>query len=393
MARRQLTPGEEDKPIYVVWEVTLRCDHACSHCGSRAARARPDELDTGALLEIADQLIAQGTREVTLIGGEAYLRPDTPALVRHLTAGGIYVSMQTGGRAFTPPMAAQYAEAGLVQLGVSIDGPADVHDQVRGARGSHASAVAALAAGGAAGLLLTVNTQVNRLILGRIGPHLDHLAGLGVRGTRFQLTVPMGRAADHPDWLLQPWQVVEAIDEIAAWYRAHLAASEQPMAVNLSNNLGYYGPHEELLRSLPGDLSRYWGGCPAGRSVLSIESDGTIKPCPSLPTAPYASGNVRDRSIADAWADGATPIAFTRDDAPLAALHGYCKTCYYADTCRGGCSWTAHVTLGRPGDNPYCYHRVTDLRARGLRERLVQVERAAGIPYDFGRFELIREEV
>ena len=59
---RRLT--EEDyrnpRPIYVVWETTMRCDHACAHCGSRAELARPDELSTAELLEVADQLIAMG---------------------------------------------------------------------------------------------------------------------------------------------------------------------------------------------------------------------------------------------------------------------------------------------------------------------------------------------
>ena len=32
--------------LYVVWELTLRCDHACTHCGSRAGKDRPDELST-----------------------------------------------------------------------------------------------------------------------------------------------------------------------------------------------------------------------------------------------------------------------------------------------------------------------------------------------------------
>ena len=40
------------RPIYAVWEITLRCDLACRHCGSRAGRARPDELDTAECLDL-----------------------------------------------------------------------------------------------------------------------------------------------------------------------------------------------------------------------------------------------------------------------------------------------------------------------------------------------------
>src|SRR5262245_28219769 len=64
------------QPTYAVWELTLRCDLACRHCGSRAGRARPDELSTEEALDVVRQLAELGTREVTLIGGEAYLRDD-----------------------------------------------------------------------------------------------------------------------------------------------------------------------------------------------------------------------------------------------------------------------------------------------------------------------------
>ena len=38
---------ESPRPVYAVWEITMCCDHACAHCGSRAAVARPDELFFG----------------------------------------------------------------------------------------------------------------------------------------------------------------------------------------------------------------------------------------------------------------------------------------------------------------------------------------------------------
>ena len=127
----------------------------------------------------------------------------------------------------------------------------------------------------------------------------------------------------------------------------------------------------------------------AGIHVISIESDGTIKACPSLPTAPYAGGKVTDLPLERIWAES-PEVRFSRDRTSD-ELWGFCKTCYYAELCRAGCSWTAHVTLGRRGNNPFCYHRVTQLRRKGLRERLVQKERAPGEPYDFGRFEIIEE--
>ena len=122
-------------------------------------------------------------------------------------------------------------------------------------------------------------------------------------------------------------------------------------------------------------------------------SDGTVKPCPSLPTAPYTAGNVRDIQLEDLWgaeSGGMGAMGFTRDR-PLDELWGFCRSCYYAEICMAGCNFTTHSTLGQRGNNPFCYHRAETLKLQGKRERLVQVERAAGRPYDFGRFEIVEE--
>ena len=122
---------------------------------------------------------------------------------------------------------------------------------------------------------------------------------------------------------------------------------------------------------------------------MGIESDGTVKACPSLPTSPYTGGNLLDIPLEDIW-ETAPELRFVRER-DTEELWGFCKGCYYADTCRGGCSFTAHCTLGKRGNNPFCYHRAQTLKRSGLRERLVQTEQAEGQPYDFGRFTLLEE--
>ena len=77
------------RPHYAVWELTLRCDLACHHCSSRAGRARPDELSTERALALVVELRDLGIEEVTLIGGEAYLRSDWLDIVRAVRASGM----------------------------------------------------------------------------------------------------------------------------------------------------------------------------------------------------------------------------------------------------------------------------------------------------------------
>ena len=84
---RTLRPQDyqNPKPIYAVWEITLRCDHACSHCGSRAEFARTDELNTEQLLEEPNLAIRFGADEhnsvVELLAQDVLRRVETPQLL------------------------------------------------------------------------------------------------------------------------------------------------------------------------------------------------------------------------------------------------------------------------------------------------------------------------
>ncbi len=393
---RFTTPEDVGRPRYVVWELTTLCDHACGHCGSRAATAREDELDLSEALEVAEQLARMGTPEVTLIGGEAYLFEGLTALVRHMSELGIRVGIQTGGWGVTPDLCAKLKDAGLRVMGFSIDGTEATHDVLRAKAGSHAAALRGLAAARAAGLSVSVNTQVNQLTLSVLREAAAEFQDAGVSHWRCQLTVPMGLAADTPDVILQPPQMLEFIDtlgelqiELAERTLADGRPVEETLSVLAANNVGYYSPYELILRSDPGGQAIRWTGCQAGVTAMSVESDGTIKACPSLPTAPYVGGNVRDLALAEAWQEA--PALRVVRDRTTEELWGFCGECEFGPDCGAGCSFTAHCTLGRRGNNPFCYHRAATLRDQGKQERLVQVLGALGKRYDFGRFELVEE--
>jgi len=371
-------------PLYAVWEITLRCDLACRHCGSRAGRSRPDELSTEEALDLVRQMAEIGVEEVTVIGGEAYLRDDFPEIVSAIRKAGMRATMTTGGRSLSRDVARIAKQAGLESASVSVDGLEATHDALRGVRGSFVSAFAAIENLRAEGIGVSANTQIGRTSLREIPEVFELLVKAGIHSWQVQLTVAMGRAVDEPDLLLEPYQVLEVMPMLA---RIKRRAVEAGVRVWPGNNIGYFGPYESLLR---GTLPRgHLASCGAGRSTLGIEANGDIKGCPSLPTADYVGGNIREHTLRDIW-ERAKPLRFTRDRT-VKDLWGYCGGCYYADTCRAGCSWTSHVLFGRPGNNPFCHHRALELLREGKRERIVRVKPAPGTPFDQGLFDLVVE--
>lgn len=377
---------EPYRPVYVVWELTLKCDQLCTHCGSRAGDARQKELTTAEALDVVRQLAEQGAREVVLIGGEAYLHPGFLDVVAALKAAGVRPMMTTGGRGVTAELARDMAAAGMIAVSVSVDGIGETHDLFRAAKGSFASATAALGYLKAAGLTTAVNTNVNRLNLAELEAVYEHIHAQGIRSWQVQLTVPLGRAADRPDLILQPWDLLDVVPRLMALKERGF---REGMLVQPANNIGYFGPEERALRSLVSGGRDTWQGCAAGKYVMGIESDGAVKGCPSLQTNTYVGGNVLERPLAEIWRE-APELSFARDRT-VESLWGFCRTCPFAEACLAGCTFTSHALLGRPGNNPYCHFRARTLAKRGRRERLVPVERAPGQPFDNGRYELVEE--
>jgi len=373
-------------PRYVVWELTLRCDHACVHCGSRAGVARKSELSTEEALRVVDELAEMGTGEVVLIGGEAYLHDGFLEIARALRDRDINPIVTTGGRGVTAELARSMADAGVTRVSVSIDGLEVTHDAMRARKGSWRDGMNAIANVAAAGLLPQANTNFNRLNEADLEGLFEKLLEAGVKSWQVQLTAPLGRAADRPDMLLQPWDLLDLMPRLAAIKAEGL---ERGFLMMPGNNLGYFGPEEGLLRSQRREHNDHWGGCQAGRFVMGIESDGAVKGCPSLQTRAYVGGTLTDQSMRSIW-ETTEPLAFARERT-RADLWGYCGGCVYADVCLGGCSFTAHAFFGRPGNNPYCHYRALDHRKRGQRERLIATDPASGTPFDHGLFEIVVE--
>jgi radical SAM protein with 4Fe4S-binding SPASM domain len=286
------------------------------------------------------------------------------------------------GRPSPPAPPPAPADAGLQGVSVSIDGLEASHDALRG-RGSFQSAIEALGNAELAGIPLRANTQINRRNERDLEALFDLLVDRRVTGWQVALTVPMGRAADDPELVLQPYRLDDVYPRIAELARRAIAKG---MRFSRGNNLGYFGPFEEAFFE-PSEPD-YACGCGAGSQIIGVEADGTIKGCPSLVTDHWSGGTVREAALVDIW-ERAPKLQALRDPA---ALWGFCATCYYADECRAGCTWTADSLLGKPGNNPYCHHRVVELKKSGLRERVVRTHAPPGRPFDRGEFEIVLEE-
>ena len=350
------------RPYQVVWELTLACDLNCRHCGSRAGKARPDELSTPEALALCDELVALGTRRVTLAGGEPTLRQDWPLIANALTSKGVRVNILSNGRSWDADKARMVKLYGLESVAFSVDGCEATHDYVRRIDGQWRHLLASIDLTRAAGVQVSVVTMLNRRNMDELEQLRAVLAEHDVASWQLQLGNPTGNIADQPELVIRPSDVLDLIPRIAALKQLPGRPKVYP-----ADNIGYFGEHEAVLR----DRSKvvpFWVGCRAGCHVLGIESNGNIKGCLSLPSAMndedrFVEGNIRERSLTEIWKD---PDAFAYNRKfSVEQLEGYCRECAYAEICRGGCGWTSFAHVGEMGGNPYCYYRQLNEREAG----------------------------
>ncbi|MBW2526095.1 MAG: radical SAM protein [Deltaproteobacteria bacterium] len=347
-------------PRICVWELTLACNLNCRHCGSRAGKSRPDELTTPEALELVAALARLRCRTVTIGGGEPLLRKDWPIIATAFIDKGVRVNMVTNGRTWSPQTTSLAKKIGMESVAFSIDGMEETHTYVRRVKGHYQHLLDCIDDCRAKGLTVSVITMVHRRNLNELDQLRKLLADRGVDRWQLQLGNPMGYMADHAEMCLQPEDVLQVVPKIAELCRLRGKPKIYP-----GHNVGYYGDPEEELRDTGGAIP-FWVGCTAGCSVIGIESNGNVKGCLSLPSAmndvdAFVEGNIRETPLEEIWRRRGA-FAYNRQfSVEQLDPDGFCRSCDYAEICRGGCAWTAFAYTGSRYDNLYCYWRQLQL--------------------------------
>ena len=328
-----------------VWEITLKCNIHCLHCGSNAdSNKRPNELTTDEALDLVEQLADLGCKRVVLSGGEPFLRKDWAVIAHRIVQLGMDVSFISNGYVVNDDIISVLKVINPSGVGFSLDGSsAETHDYIRGKKGVFRRCINALDKVSRAGLYSSAVTAVHKKNLPELPKILDILLELGVCAWQIQTATPQGRmpkdlALNEDEY----YSVAEFIAKNRQKYKSLIRIAE-------ADCIGYYS----LLSPMLEDTC--WQGCHAGMSVIGIESDGGIKGCLSLHADGFIEGNIREQSLSDIW-NSKDNFKYNRRFNPD-KLEGICKDCKYGSVCRGGCSEKSLSFTGTRYGSPYClYH-------------------------------------
>ncbi len=247
------------------------------------------------------------------------LHPDVFRIFAALRELGFPFGMVTNGSLLDTKTAKEVVESGIGSISVSLDAPPAVNDSLRG-RGSAAKAERAidnLKEQGYRGVLEVISTVTKPVV-----PLLDELrryiARIRVARWRVAPVMPVGRAANRPDLLLDGKDLHTLLDFTSGGrndgYRPVPEMSEE----------GFLGDRYE------GEVRPYLCRCDAGITIGGIMCDGRIGACPELSDA-FIQGHILKDRFLDVWNKGYKILrnrSWTRKND--------CASCTAYQICMGG---------------------------------------------------------
>jgi len=277
----------------IALQLTTYCNLQCKMCSVWELRR------VGVPLELAKQLLTDarelGARTFVPFGAESFMRKDFLEIVEWAHALGYwYQSIVTNGTIISDAQLDSLACCPSVKLHLSIDGPREVHDELRGP-GNFDKTVATARRCVERGIKVGLAAVILRETLPHLEALVDLAAGLGIREVSFQ-----------------PFQTeISGMHKDLARFR--LRSEERDLIASRLGALAEYAARrkiwiftEPLFDAIP-DYLAYGkrpiprGGCGLPSTMLLVDFRGDIYPCFFMWSEADRMGNVYHDRLREVW--------------------------------------------------------------------------------------------
>ncbi len=357
----QVKMASERRPI-IVWNTSRTCNLKCVHCYTDSDNKKYDnELNTKEGKELIDSLADFSIPSLLFSGGEPLMRKDLLELMEYAAKKNIRPVISTNGTLIDKAKARDIKNAGVVYVGISLDGMEDVNDKFRGVEGAFKKAMAGFEncrnADQRVGLRLVL-TRRNYQDLDQI---FDFIEAEEINRACFYHLVYSGRGENMFADDLKYSESKSAMDTIMRRTDDYFQRGKDINILTVDNHVdGVYmymkmkekdEAKAEEIRKL---LSWNGGGAnSSGVAIGNIDFFGDVHPDQFWQD--YTFGNVKERSFGDIWLDESDEIMKgLKHKAEF--IKGRCRLCQYNDMCTGALRVRGLRTYNDPwAPDPQCY--------------------------------------
>ncbi len=250
----------EPLPLAIRWQLTNKCTSRCKYCNVWNIKSK--ELTTKQVFSVIDELTKMGTQRISFSGGEPMLRKDIEKILDYCNKRGISTGMNSTGR-FVKERIKELRNLDLLKL--SLDGPKEIHNAIRG-KGSYKAVIEAANTAQKNNLRFTFATTLTKFNINQIDFLLE-------KGKKYNTIV-----AFQPLKLLYRGIKEDDIKEIAPKQEDFKKAIRKLMIEKKKGS-------KHIRNSIMGLKHIYnWPRynklkCAAGKLFCMIETNGDVIPC------------------------------------------------------------------------------------------------------------------
>jgi radical SAM protein with 4Fe4S-binding SPASM domain len=278
------------------WCVTGRCNLKCRHCHVEAPSGRYGELPLAAMAGLIEQFERANVVQVSLSGGEPFLRKDILDIIAMLAQKKIQLNqIFTNSLLVTDRHLEHIRKVGYwPAFQISFDG-VGTHDRMRGVRGTEPKVIVAIERLRAAGFPVRVGTCIDALNIGALGATYRLMKELKVQAWSVAVPQETGNWRGTTTAASLELQAKAFAPLLKAWLK-----DGQPFCIRLG---GFYcgGDQQWLTAGPPEDPAMRTFIAGRGRSPSHVIAAGA-KPTKAKPDTPaftpdsYACASCREQA-------------------------------------------------------------------------------------------------
>ena len=349
----------KDKKPVVVWNVTSRCNLACSHCYA-ACHGPQKELTTDQALAVIDDLAAFKVPVILFSGGEPFAREDIFTLAAHAVQKGVRVVFSTNGTLIDDARADEIKKIGVSYVGISIDGTEQVHDTFRRHPGAYRLSLAAIRRLQKRGVKVGLRVTMTRDNVASIPAIFKLMRDERIPRICLYHLVYTGRGAEIAAHDLSHDEARAALGTIIAETGACFKAGFPVEVLTVDNHADAAALYLRMVKE--GNpraedvmkLLRMNGGNSTGNGIGCLSWDGTVYPDQFWRNHPV--GNVLEKPFSEIWGHPAPGSILDQLRHKADHVTGRCKICRFLDICGGNFRARGESVTGDIwGEDPTCY--------------------------------------
>jgi SynChlorMet cassette radical SAM/SPASM protein ScmE len=328
--------------------ITNRCNLRCRYCYHFESPGEVQgDLPASEWLRFFEELNRRTVTEVTLAGGEPFIREDLREIIEGIVRNRMRFAILSNGTLITDKMATFIASTGRCNyVQVSIDGSVPMtHDSMRG-RGSFTKALEGLLTLQRHGVHAAVRVTIHRKNvhdLEGIAKLLLEDLGLSSFGTNAASHMGLCRKNAEMVQLTTEDRIyaMETLLRLTGKYNGRI----QAMAGPLAEARGWLEMEKARLEGrapMPnrGSLT----GCGCYREHLAVRADGVITPCTML--SHIELGRINRDDLGEIWRNHDTLNALRQRHHITLSSFAFCEGCEYIDYCTGSCPGLSYTIVG-----------------------------------------------